>query len=56
MSHGIKFTFATVEEALQFASQSELTAIADGECVYVEIQEELPTMQQLLQQLAAVTV
>ena len=48
-----KIQFATVAEALRFAGQAELTAIADGEYVYVEIQEDLPTMQQLLERLTA---
>ena len=46
-----KVTFATEMEALQFASQSELLAVSEGRCVYVEIIDARPTMQQLLNRL-----
>ncbi|MEK4227951.1 ABC transporter ATP-binding protein [Solibacillus sp. FSL H8-0538] len=48
-----KVQFSSSEEALQFASQSELSAIAEGAAVYVEIRDDNPTMQQLLARLAA---
>ncbi|MET4562125.1 ABC-2 type transport system ATP-binding protein [Lysinibacillus parviboronicapiens] len=45
--------FSTEEEARLFASHSELFGKAQGCYVFVDIQEEEPTMQQLLQQLSA---
>ncbi|WP_339174713.1 ABC transporter ATP-binding protein [Solibacillus sp. FSL R5-0691] len=48
-----KITFTTPEEARQFASQSTLGAVAEGIAAYVEVVDERPSMQQLLQQLAA---
>lgn len=48
-----RIEFATQEEALQFASQSQLSATVTGSSVYVEIIEERPTMQQLLERLVA---
>lgn len=48
-----RIEFATQEDALQFASQSQLSATATGSSVYVEIIEERPTMQQLLERLVA---
>lgn len=47
-----KIQFASGEEARQFASQSELVAKVEQNIVYVEIQEETPSMQPLLQRLA----
>ena len=47
-----KVTFATEIDALQFASQSELPAVSEGVCVYVEIVDAYPTMKQLLNRLA----
>lgn len=47
-----KVTFATEIDALQFASQSELPAVSEGLCAYVEIVDAKPTMQQLLNRLA----
>jgi ABC-2 type transport system ATP-binding protein len=47
-----KVTFATEMEALQFTSQSELPAMSEGCCAYVEILDTQPTMQQLLNRLA----
>ena len=49
-----KITFAHPEGALQFASQSELFARAEQNIVYVEINGDSPTMQQLLNRLAIV--
>lgn len=48
-----RIEFATQEDALQFASQSQLSATVTGSSVYVEIIEERPTMQQLLERLVA---
>ena len=48
-----RIEFASQEDALQFASQSELSVTVNGTSVYVEIVEERPTMQQLLERLAA---
>ncbi|MFF5995744.1 ABC transporter ATP-binding protein [Lysinibacillus sp. KU-BSD001] len=48
-----KVEFETETEALQFASQSEFVATAVSNSVYVEINEERPTMQQLMAQLVA---
>lgn len=48
-----RIEFATREDALQFASQSQLSATVTGSSVYVEIIEERPTMQQLLERLVA---
>lgn len=48
-----KIQFMSEQEALQFTSQAELLAIAEGASVYVEILDELPTMQQLLARLVA---
>ena len=48
-----KIQFASSEDARQFASQSELVSKAEQNIVYVEIREEKPTMQQLLQRLAS---
>lgn len=48
-----RIEFASQEDALQFASQSALSATANGTSVYVEIMEAHPTMQQLLERLAA---
>ena len=48
-----RVVFASQEDALQFASQSQLSATVNGSSVYVEIREERPTMQQLLERLAA---
>ncbi|MGE7092385.1 ATP-binding cassette domain-containing protein [Lysinibacillus sp. NPDC048646] len=45
--------FSTEEEARLFASQSELMNKAQGCYVYVDIREERPSMQQLLQRLSA---
>ena len=45
--------FATQGDALQFASQSQLSATVNGSSVYVEIREERPTMHQLLERLTA---
>ena len=48
-----KVTFAKMEGALQFASQSELIAKAEQNTVFVDIQDgENPSMQQLLNRLA----
>lgn len=47
-----KVTFAKEEGALQFASQSELVAKAVQNIVFVEIQEDALSMQQLLNLLA----
>ncbi len=48
-----RVVFATQEDALQFASQSQLSATVNGSSVYVEIREERPTMHQLLERLVA---
>lgn len=48
-----RIEFVTQEDALQFTSQSQLSATAAGSTVYVEIVEERPKMQQLLERLAA---
>ena len=48
-----RVTFATQEDALRFATQSSLSATANGTSVYVEMKEAQPTMQQLLERLAA---
>lgn len=48
-----KITFAHIDDALQFASQSTLRAYATKNIVHVDVIEDYPTMQQLLQQLAA---
>ncbi|MER1989272.1 MAG: ABC transporter ATP-binding protein, partial [Solibacillus isronensis] len=47
-----KITFTNAEEARQFASQAT-GAITNGIAAYVEILDGRPSMQQLLQQLAA---
>ena len=46
-----KVMFTTAEEALQFVSQSELLATVEKNTVFVEIQDGLPSMQQLLNRL-----
>lgn len=43
-----KVIFTTAEEALLFVSQSELLATVEKNTVFVEIQDGLPSMQQLL--------
>lgn len=48
-----RVVFATQEDALQFSSQSQLSATVNGSSVYVEIREAQSTMQQLLERLAA---
>lgn len=48
-----RIQFSSVGEAFQFASQSELPAIADGTFVYVEILDDHPSMHQLLTRLVA---
>ena len=48
-----RIQFASAQEALQFAGQAELPAIAEGVNVYVEIRDERPTMHQLLTRLTA---
>ena len=45
--------FADAQQALQFAGQSELLATVEGNKVYVEITDGVPSMQQLLNRLAA---
>lgn len=45
--------FADAQQALQFAGQSELPATVEGNVAYVEIAGGVPTMQQLLNRLAA---
>lgn len=45
--------FADAQQALQFAGQSELIATVEGNVAYVEITDGVPTMQQLLNRLAA---
>lgn len=47
-----KIEFISEEEALQFASQSELLATAQGAIVFIEMQDERPTMTQILEKLA----
>ena len=48
-----RVVFTTQEDALRFATQSSLPATANGTSVYVEMKEAQPTMQQLLERLAA---
>ncbi|SOC23158.1 ABC-2 type transport system ATP-binding protein [Ureibacillus xyleni] len=48
----IKIKFSSQEQALQFASQAELHCNVEGETVFVEIDHDQPTMQQLLNRLA----
>ncbi|WP_332647461.1 ABC transporter ATP-binding protein [Lysinibacillus sp. 54212] len=45
--------FTSEAEALQFASQSELLATVQGAAVYIEMQDERPTMSEILERLAA---
>lgn len=47
-----KVTFGTEMDALQFTSQSELLAVSEGACAYVDIVDAQPVMQQLLNRLA----
>lgn len=49
-----KVAFAKTEGALHFASQSELQATVEQNTVFVEIQNGVPSMQQLLNRLAIV--
>lgn len=48
-----KITFSHIDEARQFASESAFQAYATNNIVCVDVLESRPTMQQLLQQLAA---
>ena len=50
-----KIDFETEEEALQFASQSQLHATVMGSSVRVDIMEDVPTMNQLMERLVAST-
>ena len=50
-----KIDFETEEEALQFASQSQLHATVIGASVSIEIIEDVPTMKQLMERLVAST-
>lgn len=50
-----KIEFETEEEALQFASQSQLHATVIGSSVRVDIMEDVPTMSQLMERLVAST-
>ncbi|MCP1143290.1 ABC transporter ATP-binding protein [Lysinibacillus endophyticus] len=47
-----KIKFSSSQQALQFASQSELHCHVEGEKVFVEIVHEQPTMQHMLNRLA----
>ena len=49
---GYVVEFATEQEALQFVSQSEILATANGKTVLIEVQNGCPTIQQLLNLLA----
>ena len=48
-----KIDFETEEEALQFASQSQLHATVTGSSVSIEIVEDVPSMKQLMERLIA---
>ncbi|UOQ44842.1 ABC transporter ATP-binding protein [Halobacillus salinarum] len=50
-SSRFKVQFSSTDDALLFASQVQLPTLADKNCVFIEIIDNIPTMQQLMSQL-----